>query len=58
MFEFKILELILTKRFVVVAIFVSSWVVDLFGFLAALETCPFWVLVGIIALYLQTHTYR
>ena len=28
------------------------WVVDLFGFLAAFETCPFWVLIIIIALYL------
>ena len=50
--EIKILELILAERFVAVAVFVSSWVVDLFGFLAAFETCPFWVLIIIITLYL------
>ena len=51
-FEIKTLELILPERFVAAAVFVSSWVVDLFGFLAAFETCPFWVLIIIIALYL------
>ena len=52
MFEIKILELILTDGFVAAAIFVSSWVVDLFGVLATFKTCPFWVLVRIIALNL------
>ena len=51
-FEIKILELILAERFVAAAVFVSSWVVDLFGFLAAFETCLFLVLIIIIALYL------
>ena len=27
---------------------------DLFGFLAAFETCPFWVLIIIIALFVDT----
>ena len=57
-FEIKILEFILAERFVTFAVFVSSWVVDLFGFLAAFETCPFWVLIKIIVLYLQTHRYH
>ena len=50
--EIKLLELILAEGFVAAAVFVSSWVVNLFGFLAAFETCPFWVLIIIIALYL------
>ena len=58
MFEIKILELIWTEGFVATVVFVFSWVVDLLGFLAAFETCPFWVLVRIIALYLQTNRYR
>ena len=58
MFEIKISELIWTKGFVATVVFGSSWVVDLLGFLAAFETCPFWVLVRIIALYLQTHRYH
>ena len=52
-FEIKILELILAKGFVAAVVFVSSWLVDFFGFLAAFETCQFWVLIIIIALYLR-----
>jgi len=58
LFEIKISELIWTKGFVATVVFGSSWVVDLLGFLAAFETCPLWVLVRIIALYLQTHRYH
>ena len=53
-FEIKILELILAEGFVAAAVFVSSWVVDLFGFLAAFETCPFWVLIIITTLFVDT----